>query len=200
MDGEAWVITFGSLGTDDDRFAAPSVGTGSGVGADTGAGSGAEHSNTESPRAEPSAQAVRFVFPGDFTHPNPYDALCDGDGETEGDGDMADKVDEVDEKQLERRTRCVCVGRCGEGGQHRRRRTWFVCAGLSGSGGREWWTREWVGSPGRRTSVVLSGGRGLVVAGAVTRIGVAERKNAVSHRATRGGSDADACFDARGDG
>lgn len=97
MDGEAYVITFGSLGTDDDRFAALSVGTGAGVVADTGAEAGAEHSNTEPPSAEPSVQAVRFLCLGYLTHPNPYDALCDGDGEDDDDGDM---VNEVDEKQL----------------------------------------------------------------------------------------------------
>lgn len=97
MDSEAWVITFGSLGTDDDRFAAPSVCTGAGVDPDTDAEDGAEHSNTEPPSTEPSVQAARFVCMGSLAHTNPYDALRDGDGEAEDDGDM---VNEVDEKQL----------------------------------------------------------------------------------------------------
>lgn len=50
---EARVITFRSLGTMNDLFAAPSVDTGAGVGADTDAEAGAEHSNTETVSGEP---------------------------------------------------------------------------------------------------------------------------------------------------
>lgn len=102
MDGEAYVITFGSLGTADDRFAAPSVDTDAGVGADTGADAGAEHPNTE-----PSAQALRFACLWDLAHRNPYDVLCCGDEEAESGGDMVDEVNEVDEQQFG--TDCVEV-------------------------------------------------------------------------------------------
>lgn len=95
MDGEAYVITFGSLGTADDRFAAPSVGTDAGGGAYTGADAGAEHPNTET-----SAQAVRFACLWDLAHRNPYDVLCDGDEEDESGGDTVDGADEVDKQQF----------------------------------------------------------------------------------------------------
>eukprot|EP00903_Cladosiphon_okamuranus_P015090 g13958.t1 len=95
-------------GVGEDTGAEASADTGAEAGADTGAEAGAEHSNTEPPSAEPSVQTVRFVCLGDLAHPNPYDALCDGDGEADDEGEMVDEVGEVDEKQLETENEWLC--------------------------------------------------------------------------------------------